>query len=477
NFEDSYHYTIKKPPASKPALSDTHVKKSPPLKDILPTSKSSGSSSDSNITKFFDYDYTVKKPSISTATTEESKPQIVPATSSFNIKVPSKSNPPSSSEILKKSDSALEFKATDPEAKIAASETKPKNEGGKNEMKTITFPNGQKYIGEMKNGKMHGKGKMSSPDGPTFEGDWEQGVMHGYGTLTWPGGNNESGWWERGKFKGETPPEGQSTPPSKPSTSSPSPLIAASESKELVSELKSEVIRSPSALNFEDSYNYTIKKPPASKPAFSESKIASPSPALSPISPISSTGAYDYKVKKSSPLKDILPTPKSSGSSADSNITKFYDYSAKKPSSSKSEETVFAPDLDPIPPELPLKPPKNNPFSPSEILKKSDFVPEFKATVPKTNVSNTDTKTINEGGKNEMKTITFPNGQKYVGEMKNGKMHGKGKMSSPDGPTYEGDWGNGVMHGYGTLTWPGGNNESGWWERGKFKGETPPESL
>lgn len=69
-----------------------------------------------------------------------------------------------------------------------------------------------------------------------------------------------------------------------------------------------------------------------------------------------------------------------------------------------------------------------------------------------------------------IRTINFPGGQRYEGEMQNGKMHGKGKMISPDGTRYEGDWINGLPHGFGTMTWPGGFVETGRWEKGIFKG-------
>ena len=46
---------------------------------------------------------------------------------------------------------------------------------------TRTFTNGDKYVGEWKNGKENGNGKRNSPDGSTFsagrkyEGEWKDG--------------------------------------------------------------------------------------------------------------------------------------------------------------------------------------------------------------------------------------------------------------------------------------------------------------
>ena len=42
-------------------------------------------------------------------------------------------------------------------------------------------------------------------------------------------------------------------------------------------------------------------------------------------------------------------------------------------------------------------------------------------------------------------TLTWADGDKYVGEFKNGKRHGRGTMTLPDGSKYEGIWKNGEL--------------------------------
>lgn len=37
-------------------------------------------------------------------------------------------------------------------------------------------PTGQKYVGEWKNGKQHGKGKFYADDGQMKEGEWKNGI-------------------------------------------------------------------------------------------------------------------------------------------------------------------------------------------------------------------------------------------------------------------------------------------------------------
>ena len=51
--------------------------------------------------------------------------------------------------------------------------------------KTLFFNNkSAKYLGDVKDGLMHGKGTYTYKDGSIFKGSWEKGVMHGKGTFT-----------------------------------------------------------------------------------------------------------------------------------------------------------------------------------------------------------------------------------------------------------------------------------------------------
>ena len=49
-----------------------------------------------------------------------------------------------------------------------------------------TYPHGDKYEGEWKNGEFHGQGTYTSPDGSKFEGEFKDGIPNGQGTLTSP---------------------------------------------------------------------------------------------------------------------------------------------------------------------------------------------------------------------------------------------------------------------------------------------------
>ncbi len=69
-------------------------------------------------------------------------------------------------------------------------------------MEKYTYPDGSKYVGEMKNGKRHGRGIWVRTDGMKYEGEWENDKPGGQGTLTSPDGKKRAGKWEKGKFVG-----------------------------------------------------------------------------------------------------------------------------------------------------------------------------------------------------------------------------------------------------------------------------------
>ncbi|MBT5698857.1 MAG: phosphatidylinositol kinase, partial [Flavobacteriales bacterium] len=50
--------------------------------------------------------------------------------------------------------------------------------------------------GEMKNGKMQGKGIYTFSNGEIYEGEFKDNMFHGKGKYTWTDGKVESGTWE-----------------------------------------------------------------------------------------------------------------------------------------------------------------------------------------------------------------------------------------------------------------------------------------
>ena len=54
---------------------------------------------------------------------------------------------------------------------------------------TMTWTEGDVYVGNYKNGFRHGQGKMRKADGEVYEGGFMKGFRHGKGTTTYPDGS------------------------------------------------------------------------------------------------------------------------------------------------------------------------------------------------------------------------------------------------------------------------------------------------
>ncbi len=78
-----------------------------------------------------------------------------------------------------------------------------------------------------------------------------------------------------------------------------------------------------------------------------------------------------------------------------------------------------------------------------------------------------DTLNLKIHGKGE---LFYNSGDKYQGEFKNGKKHGKGVFNFLSGDKFEGDWKDDKKHGKGKLTFKNGDTLEGDWENDKENG-------
>ena len=70
-------------------------------------------------------------------------------------------------------------------------------------------------------------------------------------------------------------------------------------------------------------------------------------------------------------------------------------------------------------------------------------------------------------GNYKNKTINYTGGDKYVGQVKDEKMHGYGTYTHSNGAKYVGYWINDKRHGQGTYTWSNGRQYVGQWKDGR----------
>jgi hypothetical protein len=68
---------------------------------------------------------------------------------------------------------------------------------------TYTYTNGNKYVGEFENGKRHGQGNHTTASGNKYVGEWKVGKRNGQGTYTDTSGNKYVGGWKNGKKHGQ----------------------------------------------------------------------------------------------------------------------------------------------------------------------------------------------------------------------------------------------------------------------------------
>jgi len=60
---------------------------------------------------------------------------------------------------------------------------------------------GDKYVGEWKDGKRHGQGTYTFANGDKYVGEWKDSLAHGQGTFTYADGSEkEEGIWKDGEY-------------------------------------------------------------------------------------------------------------------------------------------------------------------------------------------------------------------------------------------------------------------------------------
>ena len=69
---------------------------------------------------------------------------------------------------------------------------------------TYTYAEGDKYVGEWRNGNRHGQGTYTYANGDKYVGEWEDSNKHGQGTYTYANGDKYVGEWKNGKRQGLT---------------------------------------------------------------------------------------------------------------------------------------------------------------------------------------------------------------------------------------------------------------------------------
>ncbi len=81
--------------------------------------------------------------------------------------------------------------------------------------------------------------------------------------------------------------------------------------------------------------------------------------------------------------------------------------------------------------------------------------------------SNAEAQCLSGDCKNGKGIFKYPSGAKYIGDFKNGEIHGVGTCQYTDGSKYQGEWRNRYPEGKGIKTYPDGTKRNGIWKKGK----------
>jgi hypothetical protein len=69
----------------------------------------------------------------------------------------------------------------------------------KNGKGTYVYPSGAKYVGEFRDGEIHGVGVCYYTNGSKYSGEWKHRYPDGKGTKTYSDGTKRTGQWRQGK--------------------------------------------------------------------------------------------------------------------------------------------------------------------------------------------------------------------------------------------------------------------------------------
>lgn len=67
---------------------------------------------------------------------------------------------------------------------------------------TLSFENGNKFVGKLKSGNINGFGQYTWEQIGSYQGNWLDGKKHGYGKMVWIDGSKYEGGWALDEFNG-----------------------------------------------------------------------------------------------------------------------------------------------------------------------------------------------------------------------------------------------------------------------------------
>lgn len=289
--------------------------------------------------------------------------------------------------------------------------------------------NGISYVGYWVNGTYHGKGELTWPDGRKYVGEWKDGKKDGQGTFIWPNGAKYFGRW-KGTLR-----NGQGT-------------YTWPDGRKYVGEWKDNKYNGRGVI-------YAANGAILEQGIYEKGKLINPiqtqvAKVEDRFAPLNDKGVCNLATHKlSDRLRTFDTRSEWAGHVAEakrrgltlSDCTRLL---GDKPA--RQQQVANNSNLR----KCPSSGVRNNCFGTYTWPDGQKFVGEFK-----------------DGKRNGQGTYTWPNGHKYVGEYKDDKWHGQGTLTWPNGAKYVGEFRGGKRNGQGTFTWPNGDKYVGYWKDSK----------
>ena len=320
---------------------------------------------------------------------------------------------------------------------------------------TYTYRSGNKYVGEFMDDKMHGRGTYTRTNGEKYMGDFKDNVNHGQGTYTNINGEKYVGEFKDGKYHGQG-------------------TITFAVGDKYVGEHKDGKMHGQGTYTFAQGHGYQgqwIDGKPHGKGRQTYADGRQPDEG------VFENGKFVRAEKISLPNPNIATNTARRNSDLERILQQVVEEprqikeEIRKDNGNKNEITSNSSNSEPV-----VKIEKNK----SERDREDPNNPNDLPPCPVGKMSDVIERHVS--GFYCWGSVTFANGDKYVGEFKDGKKHGVGayfhleerSRSSngyPKGDKYVGEYKDDQRNGQGTHTFANGNQYVGEWKSDKRTGQ------
>ena len=287
-----------------------------------------------------------------------------------------------------------------------------------------TYENGEKYVGEFRNGRRDGQGNYLYPSGLWYSGNFSNDEWKGHGKLTLPSGETFIGNFTNHQINGQgifTSPDGLFyTGSFYKGQRNGQGTLKWSNGQRYVGEFKDNKRHGNGTFISSDGQKYIGE--------YKDDKRHGKGTFFSPNGEVLQAGVW---------VDDEFQNSSDGHTRAGSQNQKYSEAQTRLPECPSGTTTR-----------------RHNCFGTQILANGFKYVGDWK-----------------NGKKHGRGNLTLPNGSLYTGEFKDDKIEGQGTFTSSDGRKYVGEWKDSKKNGKGTYTWPNGQEYVGEFKDDKRHGD------